>query len=78
MNLRNTYYNIHKMERNFSKKKLINEEFSFRSVNGNKSLDLTERQKQILNKNKIFTKTFMKYANEFRSIICRRNRENNY
>ena len=66
------------MERNFAKKKLINEEYSFRSVNGNKSLDLSERQKQILNKNKILKKTFMKYADKFRSIICRRNRDNNY
>jgi hypothetical protein len=74
MNLKSTYYNIYKMERNFSKN-LIKEEYSLRNINLNKSIDFTERQKQILNKNKLFTKAFFNNANKLRMIICKKNKE---
>ena len=74
MNLKSTYYNIYKMERNFSKN-LIKEEYSLRNINLNKSIDFTERQKQILNKNKLFTKAFFSNANKFRMIICKKNKK---
>ena len=75
MNLKSTYYNIYKMEKNFSKKNLIKEEYSLRNINLNKSIYFTERQKQILNKNKLFTKAFFNNANKFRMIICKKNKE---
>ena len=78
MNLKSTYYNIYKMERNFSKTNLIKEEYSLRNIKLNKSIDFTERQKQILDKNKLYTKLFFNNANKFRMIICKKNKENEY
>ena len=66
------------MERNFSKTNLIKEEYSLRNIRLNKSIDFTERQKQILDKNKLYTKLFFNNANKFRMIICKKNKENEY
>ena len=70
MNLKNTYFYIHKMERNFEKKNVIKEDYSFRKINGNKSLDLTDKQIQILKKIQMFTKALIKNANKFRKVVC--------
>ena len=77
MDLKNTYYNIAKMERNFLRKNLIKEEYSFRSKKGSKKIEFTENQKKILDKNDIITKIFIQRANRFRKVICEKNEVDN-
>ena len=72
--LKNTYFNIRKMERNFYKN-LIKDEFTFRIRRGIQGRFLNENQTKILNKNDKFIATFLRNANLFRKVICERNKD---
>ena len=73
MNLKNTYYNIDKIERKFIKTNLIKKQYSLRNLKG----DTINEQKRILDKNKILIKSFMENANRLRKVICERNKNDN-
>ena len=73
MNLKNTYYNINKIERKFIKTNLIKEQYSLRNLKGDK----INEQKQILNKNKILIKSFIENANKLRKVICQKSKNDN-
>ena len=73
MNLKNTYYNIDKIERKFIKTNLIKKQYSLRNLKGDK----INEQKRILDKNKTLIKSFMENANRLRKVICERNKNDN-
>lgn len=74
--LKNTYYNISKMERNFLHNKLIQKEYTFRKL-VDKNYSFSDKQKKVIDKNESITNSFIKNASKFRKIICEGNKIDN-
>ena len=73
INLRNTYYNIHRMERKFSKD-LINKSYTLRN-NGYTFVIYDDKTSKIMKRNEMFEQTIMKNASHFRKVICERGKD---
>ena len=76
INLRNAYYNIARMEKNFEKN-LLKKIYSYRKSNRNSSYELDNKQKQMLERNTKYTNTFLRNANKFRKILCEKYKDFN-
>ena len=74
MSLKNTYFNIKKMENNFYKN-IIKEEYNFRIKNRIQGRFLNDKQNKILNKSDKFNSIFLRNANLFRKVICERDKD---
>ena len=74
MSLKNTYFNIKKMENNFYKN-IIKEEYNFRIKNRIQGRSLNDKQNKILNKSDKFNSIFLRNANLFRKVICERDKD---
>ena len=74
MSLKNTYFNIKKMENNFYKN-IIKEEYNFRIKNRIQGRNLNDKQNKILNKSDKFNSIFLRNANLFRKVICERDKD---
>ena len=74
MSLKNTYFNIKKMENNFYKN-VIKEEYNFRIKNRIQGRNLNDKQNKILNKSDKFNSIFLRNANLFRKVICERDKD---
>ena len=74
MSLKNTYFNIKKMENNFYKN-IIKEEYNFRIKNRIQGRALNDKQNKILNKSDKFNSIFLRNANLFRKVICERDKD---
>ena len=75
MSLKNTYYNLKKMEINFYRN-IIMEEYNFRIKNRIQARYLNDKQNKILNKSDKFNSIFLRNANLFRKVICERDKDN--
>ena len=76
INLRNAYYNIARMEKNFEKN-LLKKIYSYRKSNRNSSYESDNKQKQTLERNTKYTNTFLRNANKFRKILCEKYKDFN-
>ena len=75
MSLKNTYYNILRIEKSFSTD-AIKKMLSIGKNNGNIRVKFTDEENKIINKNKIITKDFFNKANTFRKVICEKGENN--
>ena len=75
ISLKNTYFNIKKMENNFYKN-IIKKEYNFRIKNRIQGRFLNDKQNKILNKSDKFVSIFLRNANLFRKVICERDKDN--
>ena len=73
--LKNTYYNILKMEKSFNKN-IIKKEYNFRIKNAIQGRFLNEQQNKVLNKSDKFNSIFLRNANVFRKVICEKDKDN--
>ena len=71
--LRNTYYNMHKMENKFSKN-LINKSYNLRN-NGYTYVIYDDKTSEIMKRNELFNQTIIKNASHFRKVICERGKD---
>ena len=73
LTLKNAYYNIHRIEKSFSKN-IIKADKKLRDGKEIQSLESSDKTSIIYKKNNIFTKAFLKNANLFRKIICEKDK----